>query len=240
MKEQHFFYAPDLGGEAASPNFFLPSEEAAHAVRVLRLREGDEAWCTDGKGAFYRCEVSLAERNACALNIVEIIPEQPLWQGTLTLAVAPTKHIDRTEWLVEKAVEIGIDCIVPLLCANSERTKLNLDRLERIAISAMKQSRKPYATSIMPLTPVCDFIRTYNGTLCIAHCRSDISQERSYLPAVLPSTGSRAVMIGPEGDFTQQEVQLALKSEATPVTLGSSRLRTETAAVVATTMMHLQ
>lgn len=245
MKEERFFYTPDIKSDNPSrlnEIVQLPDDEAQHAIRVLRLKEGDEVWCMDGQGTFYRCQIASPTRKACWVEIIEAMPQKRPWEGHLTLAVAPTKNIDRTEWLVEKAVEIGIDRIIPLLCKNSERTVVKTERLERIAISAMKQSRKAWHTEIMPMTPISEVFNTYqrdNIQGLIAHCHNDLCERQFMLHAMQPQPTDKIVMIGPEGDFTRDEVAEAMTLGFTPISLGESRLRTETAAIVATELLHL-
>ena len=237
MKEERFFYAPDA---ADGSTIRLSDDEAQHAVRVLRLAEGDEVWAMDGHGAFYRCEIAIATRKACELSILETLPQTKTWRGRLTLAIAPTKNIDRMEWLVEKAVEIGVDRIVPLLAQNSERTALKTERLERIAVSAMKQSRKPWATEIAEMTRFEEFVTSAEGNRYIAHCHNDMG-ERQFMLDTTDGVASddRVVMIGPEGDFSQREVELAIERGFVPISLGESRLRTETAGLVAVHFMSI-
>lgn len=235
MKETRFFYTPDIKHDAR-----LPEDEAGHAVRVLRMQPGDEAWAMDGCGTFYRCTIAQADKRCCMLDIDEVLPQKRAWRGILTLAVAPTKNMDRLEWMTEKAVEIGVDRIVLLECKNSERTTVKAERLERIVISAMKQSRKPWKTEIVPMTNASHFIRNIVGPGFIAHCHEDMPHERPFLLDVLPTDGDMTVMVGPEGDFSAEEVNLAIENGLTPVSLGNSRLRTETAGIAAVHIMQIK
>lgn len=237
MREERFFYARTAS--EASATISLPDDEAQHAVRVLRLTEGDEVWAMNGRGAFFRCEIALASRKACELNVLEALPQSKTWHGTLTLAIAPTKNMDRIEWMVEKAVEIGVDRIVPLLCHNSERTVVKTERLERIAVSAMKQSRKPWVTGIEPLTKFEDLVETATGKRFIAHCHNDLGERINLCDFTNEGKEDMTVLVGPEGDFTAEEVTAAVKSGFVPVSLGESRLRTETAGMVAVHLMQL-
>ena len=208
MKEERFFYDPQLKGE-------LPEEEARHAVRVLRMGEGDEIFLMDGRGSFHRAVITTAANHHCLYRIEESLPQEPLWHGRLHLAVAPTKMNERMEWMVEKAVEIGVDEITFIHTDNSERHDIKLDRLRRIVLSAVKQSRKAWVPE----------------------------GRRAHLDDVLrkegPHEGETLVMVGPEGDFSREEVEEALGAGAVPVSLGGSRLRTETAGLVAAHIMHL-
>ncbi|MDR0977143.1 MAG: RsmE family RNA methyltransferase, partial [Prevotellaceae bacterium] len=149
----HLFYAPDI-----ATNNELPADEAAHALRVLRLTVGDELTLTDGRGHFYRAEISTATSKRCLVNILEVIPQEPLWGGHLHLALAPTKLMERTEWLAEKATEIGIDELTFLLCRHSERKVIKSERIHKILVSAMKQSLKARLPQLHDLTPFDRFI----------------------------------------------------------------------------------
>lgn len=243
MREERFFYVPN-----AASNTELPEQEAQHAVRVLRLNPGDEIWLMDGIGNFYRAEVSMATKKRCLYNILEVMPQDKTWCGHIHLAIAPTKMMERMEWLAEKATEVGFDGITFIDCQFSERHVVRTDRIEKIIVSAMKQSRKPY----MPL--VNGGVMTKNGTVgfkylvkadksdhkFIAHCYND--QERTDLFDVLqslPPDDSVSILVGPEGDFSVDEVSFAINSGYSPITLGNSRLRTETAGLVAVTMAQI-
>ena len=153
MKEERYFYVPD----AASTNE-LPAEEATHALRVLRLQNGDDMYLMDGRGNFYHAEVSQATHKKCLYTIKEHLPQQKTWRGHIHLAIAPTKNIDRMEWLAEKATEIGFDELSFLHCAFSERKVLRADRIDKIVVSAAKQSRKPWMPQVNALDSFKDFI----------------------------------------------------------------------------------
>ena len=240
MKETRYFYAPDI---ALRPE--LPPEEAAHAVRVLRLGEGDEVWVTDGRGSLYPCCVVAASPRRCMLTVGEARPVGKGWPGRICLAVAPTKNIDRMEWLAEKATEIGIDSLTLLLCDFSERRVVKTERLEKIMASAMTQSHKAWLPTLSALTPFREFIaRPFTGQKFIAHCYdpADIGTGPSAKPPLLSALapgGDALVCIGPEGDFSIEEVRQAVARGFVPVSLGESRLRTETAGLVATLLMRL-
>lgn len=221
----YLFYTPEVEIER------LPDEEAAHCVRVLRLKEGDEISLTDGKGSFYKAMITSASAKRCTYRILEKNEPAPLWTPRIVIAVAPTKNMDRMEWLVEKMTEIGVDEVVPLLCAHSERKVLKEERLVKIAVSAMKQSLKPTLPKIRSLQSFRDLIETpFAGQKFIAHCYPQLKQE---LKQVYCSGQDALVLIGPEGDFSEEEVAWALDKEFLPVSLGNTRLRTETAALVA-------
>ena len=222
----HLFYTPDI-----ATTLELPQEEAAHAIRVLRLTEGDEVMLTDGKGSFFRAEIDMVSGKRCYVRIVETTTPAPLWRGHLHLAMAPTKNMDRIEWFAEKATEIGFDELTFLDCRFSERKVVKTERVEKILVSAMKQSLKYSKPVVSDMVDFKKFIATERpGAKYIAHC---YDSERVLLKDVLAEGEDATVLIGPEGDFSPEEVQLAVKAGYRPVSLGSSRLRTETAALVA-------
>lgn len=236
MKEVRFFYVPD-----AATSHELPNDEAMHALRVLRLQSGDEMMLMDGAGNFYRAEVTLAHTKHCLYDIKEIMPQQPQWLGHIHLAIAPTKMMERMEWLVEKAVEVGVDEISFLNCQFSERRIVKLPRLDKIVIAATKQSHKAWKTMLNDITPFKDFIdQPREGGKYIAHCYEEIP--RSSLFDHLRQTNApqdATVLIGPEGDFSIDEVRYAVANGYQSVHLGPSRLRTETAGLSAVMMMQL-
>lgn len=227
------FFAPDICEQAV-----LPEVESGHAVRVLRHREGDLLEVVDGKGYLYRCRLIGAHPKHASLAIEERIALPKVWTPTITLAVAPTKNMDRMEWLVEKLVEIGVDRIVPLRCEHSERRDLKPERLEKIAVSAMKQSLKALLPQIDNLTDYRRFMdENPAGQRFVAWCDAD-SPRRLLAQAYQPGSDA-TILIGPEGDFTAAEVARALEKQYVPVTLGDNRLRTETAALVAVDTIHI-
>lgn len=236
MKEVRFFYAPD-----AATSTELPQEEAMHALRVLRLKAGDEMMLMDGKGSFYRAEVTLAHTHHCCYEIKESLPQQPQWKGRVHLAIAPTKLMDRIEWMTEKAVEIGVDELSFLNCQFSERRVVKVTRIEKIIVSAVKQSRKAWKPVINEIVPFSDFIaQPREGRKYIAHCYDEIPRTYLYEELQKPSdTDDALVLIGPEGDFSIDEVRKAVASGYQSVHLGESRLRTETAGLAAVMMMQL-
>jgi len=228
----HLFYTPDI-----TTTLELPQEEAAHALRVLRLTEGDEVMLTDGKGSFFRAEIDVISGKRCYVRIVETSTPEPLWQGHLHLALAPTKNMDRIEWFAEKATEIGVDEITFLDCRFSERKVVKIERVEKILVSAMKQSLKPTLPRLNPMTPFMKFIaQPFAGQKFIAHCHE--GEKEPLMQALVPGEDA-LVLIGPEGDFSPEEVQAAITHGFRPITLGKSRLRTETAALVAVHIMNM-
>ena len=236
MKETRFFYVPDADQQQE-----LPATEAMHAMRVLRLKSGDEMFLMDGVGNYYRAQVTIATTHNCYYDIVERLPQTPQWQGRIHLAIAPTKMLERIEWLVEKATEIGIDEISFFHSKFSERKLLKTARLEKIAISAMKQSRKAWKPVLHEILSFKEFLAMpVEGRKYIAHCYEEIPRvslftELQALDAIEPVT----VLIGPEGDFSIDEVKQAIAAGYQSVHLGNSRLRTETAGLMAVTMMQL-
>lgn len=210
-------------------------------MRVLRLVEGDEIEVIDGAGTLYRCRIVLAHVKRCAVEIVSQEACVPHWGTKIMLAVAPTKNLDRIEWMAEKCTEMGVDRITPLLCRHSERKVLKTERLHKILVAAMKQSLKAQLPQLDELTPIEDFLaEESDAQRFIAYCDESLPRdERKSLAQVYDPSRDAAVMIGPEGDFDPQEVEAALKAGFVPVTLGESRLRTETAALMAVATMHV-
>jgi len=236
MKEARYFYVPD-----AAQHTELPPDECAHAVRVLRLTTGDEMFLMDGVGNYYRAQVTSASSHHCGYEILEVQPQERQWLGNVHLAIAPTKMMDRMEWMTEKITEIGIDELSFLDCQFSERRIVKLPRIEKIMVSAVKQSRKAWMPVLNEMIPFGTFIRQpREGRKYIAHCYEEIP--RTYLFDELrnPSNETDAtVLIGPEGDFSFDEVRQAVEAGYTSVHLGTSRLRTETAGLSAVMMMQL-
>lgn len=234
MKEVHLFLAPDI-----ETTHELPAEEAAHAVRVLRMKEGDEVVVTDGKGHFFDGEISTASPKHCGILLNARHEAEALWKGKIHLAVAPTKMMDRMEWFAEKATEIGFDHLTFLLCKNSERKVIKTERIQKIVVAATKQSHKAWLPEVDEMTPFEKFIRQpFEGQKFIAHCWSDPS-EMPFLGDAVQTEGDALILIGPEGDFSQEEVKLAEAAGFQAISLGKSRLRTETAALVAVHLAHL-
>lgn len=228
----HVFYTPDIQTKAE-----LPEEEAQHCTRVLRLTAGDEITLTDGKGYFYRAEISAGTNKRCLVAIKETIFQEPLWSGHLHIAMAPTKNMDRNEWFAEKATEIGFDELTFLNCRFSERKVIKTERIEKILVSAIKQSLKARKPKLNEMIDFNKFIaQKFDGQKFIAHCYEG---EKPLLKEVLRKGEDALVLIGPEGDFSEEEVKLAIQQGFTPISLGKSRLRTETAALVACHTMNM-
>ena len=229
----HVFYTPDI-----DTRLELPEEEAAHAVRVLRLQSGDEVTLTDGKGCFYRAEITTATSKRCLVRIIETQPQPPLWTGHLHIAVAPTKNMDRIEWFAEKATEIGLDELTFLNCRFSERRVIKLERIAKIMASAVKQSLKARMPRLNEMTDFHTFINCpHKGQKFIAHCYE--GEKVKLKDAIRPGENVLA-LIGPEGDFSEEEVKEAIGHGFVPISLGPSRLRTETAALVACHLLNLK
>lgn len=228
----HVFYTPDI---LRNPE--LPEEEAQHCTRVLRLGVGDNITLTDGRGNFYKAEITVANNKRCLVAITETIHQNPLWPCHLHIAVAPTKNMDRNEWFAEKATEIGIDELTFLNCRFSERKVIKTERIEKILISAIKQSLKARLPKLNEMIDFTKFIaQDFKGQKFIAHCYEG---EKPLLKDVLTPGKDAVVLIGPEGDFSEEEVKAAIERGFTPISLGKSRLRTETAALVACHTMNL-
>ncbi len=236
MKETRYFYVPDAASATE-----LPADEASHAVRVLRMKPGDEMVLMDGVGTFFKAEVAVASPHHCVYRVVEEMSQLPQWHGRYHIAMAPTKLMDRTEWMLEKVTEIGVDEVSLLNCGNSERRVAKPARLEKILVSAMKQSRKAWKPVLNDMAAFRKFVSEPRGGMkFIAHCYEEIP--RTYLYDELCGrdvSEAVTVLIGPEGDFTPDEVRMAVDAGYVSVHLGQSRLRTETAAMVAVMMMHL-
>ena len=237
MKEARYFYVPNAAQQTE-----LPPDECAHAIRVLRLKVGDELFLMDGVGNYYRAQVTSASSHHCGYEILETLPQQRQWQGNVHLAIAPTKMMDRMEWMAEKVTEIGIDELTFLDCQFSERQVIKLSRIEKIGVSAVKQSHKAWMPVVHEMTAFKTFIsQPREGRKYIAHCYEEIP--RSYLFDALGQESTDAedvtVLIGPEGDFSIDEVRQAVAAGYQSVHLGQSRLRTETAGLSAVMMMQL-
>lgn len=228
----HVFYTPDI---QTHPE--LPEEEAQHCIRVLRLNSGDEITLTDGKGNFYRAEITAATNKRCLVKVIETIPQEPLWQGHLHIAMAPTKNMDRNEWFAEKATEVGIDELTFLNCRFSERKVIKSERIEKILISAIKQSLKARLPKLNGMVDFDKFIaQDFSGQKFIAHCYEG---EKPLLKQILKPGEDALVLIGPEGDFSEEEVKRAIERGFQPISLGKSRLRTETAALIASVLINV-
>lgn len=272
MKEVRYFYVPDAANQVE-----LPAEEATHALRVLRLKGGDEIFLMDGEGSFFRAEVTAASSKRCLYEIKEEMPQQRAWKGHIHLAIAPTKMMERIEWMAEKATEIGFDELSFLNCQFSERKVVKTPRIDKIVISAVKQSHKAWKPVVNELVSFKEFIQTPRpGRKFICHCYEEVEKKDFFTEisgilneahaatesptadaATAASESSNAdvatvasesptadaaditVLVGPEGDFSIDEVRLALENGYESVSLGTSRLRTETAGLVAVHMAHI-
>ncbi len=236
MKEVRFFYVPDAGSAGE-----LPEEEAAHAVRVLRMEVGDELMLTDGQGTFYEAVVTEVTKRRCLYEIRSVMPQPRQWDGHIHLAMAPTKNMDRTEWFAEKATEIGFDELTFLNCKFSERKVIKTERIDKILVSAMKQSHKAEKPKLNEMIDFMEFVkRPFDGDKFICHCYDEPSlDEKRLLREVLQQGRDTLVLVGPEGDFSIDEVRAALDNGFRSVSLGTSRLRTETAALVAVHLINL-
>lgn len=225
----HLFYAPEISAETIQ--YVLSEEESKHCIRVLRMKQGGTLNLLNGKGQESTAIILDAHPKKCQLQIVETIQHtKPI--NEIHLGIAPTKNMDRMEWFLEKATEIGITKLTFLKCDHSERGQLKLDRLEKIAVSAMKQSQRFYLPSLIDLVPFSSFVQA-NPNGFIGHCYPGEKMALSHIPNVRP------FLIGPEGDFSENEVQLALDHGYHPVSLSDYRLRTETAALMAVMKLSL-
>ena len=228
----HVFYTPDIATSCE-----MPEEEAGHCLRVLRLTVGDEVMLTDGKGSFYKAVISAATNKRCQLKVIEELPQEKGWTGWLHLAMAPTKNMDRTEWFAEKATEIGFDELTFLNSRYSERKVIKTERIEKILVSAVKQSLKASKPVLNEMMDFNKFIsQEFHGQKFICHCNEG---EKKLLKDVVVPGEDAVILIGPEGDFSPEEVAKAMACGFIPVSLGKSRLRTETAALVAVHTLNL-
>ena len=236
----NIFFTPDITGNQYS----LSEEESKHCIRVLRHSKGDILTLVDGTGGWYLSEIIDANPKKCLVRVTEKKINFEKRNYHLHIAIAPTKNIERMEWFLEKATEIGVDEITPLLCEHSERKQIKTDRLEKVMISAMKQSLKAYLPRLNNLTTFDSFVKQGNAVehlanpnlRFIAHCNE--VEKMNLFEAAKPSA-SILVLIGPEGDFSSSEIETALKNEFREISLGKSRLRTETAGIVAVQMINL-
>lgn len=222
------FYNPEINNSFSV--FSFSKEESKHIVKVLRKSTGDILHITNGKGWLFKAEITIPNIKKCEVKIISK-NEQPAKNYNLHLAVAPTKMNDRFEWFLEKATEIGIDSITPIICDHSERKFIKTDRYEKILQSAMKQSLSAFLPKINPTVTLKAFLKNdFAGQLFIAHCEET---NKKSLKHELKPNNSTTILIGPEGDFSTQEINMAIEKKFTPVTLGTTRLRTETAGIVA-------
>lgn len=227
------FYVPNI----SVSEVILDEAESKHAVKVLRLSVGDSVQLIDGKGGLYQAEISDASPKKCKLSIIGLNKEFGKKDFHLHITIAPTKNIDRFEWFLEKATEIGIDEITPLLTSHSERKTVNPERLEKILVSAMKQSLKAYLPKLNDITPFRQLVvNSKTTTKCMAYC-DDI--QKTHLKDLANQGKDTLILIGPEGDFSPDEVQFAFENGFKVVSLGKARLRTETAGIVACHIVNL-
>lgn len=223
------FYNPNISDNDAQ--FTFDKTESRHIVKVLRKKEGDILHITNGNNQLFTVKIILANDKRCLVEIINSETKPKPWSYYVHIAIAPTKNNDRLEWFLEKVTEIGVDEITPIICSNSERTVLKTERLQKIVQSAMKQSLKFNLPKLNEPVKYNEFIKQqFDGHLFIAHCEEQ--DKKSFVREIKPNINV-TVLIGPEGDFTPAEIEKALAINFTPVTLGGSRLRTETAGVVA-------
>jgi 16S rRNA (uracil1498-N3)-methyltransferase len=229
----NLFFAPDI-----KEGFYqLPEEESKHIIRVLRMKTGDSIFLTDGCGNMTEASIVDAVSRNCTVKTIKTLKDYEKRPFHLHIAIAPTKNIDRFEWFLEKATEIGIDVITPLICAHSERTHVKTERLQKVVIAAMKQSLKAYFPFLQEPVKFIRFIQSpFDGEKFIAYCGQNETIE---LKNVYRKGAKTLILIGPEGDFSHEEVDLAKKQGYIPISLGKSRLRTETAGIVACHTINL-
>jgi 16S rRNA (uracil1498-N3)-methyltransferase len=224
----HVFYTPDLDAQT----YILNEEESRHCSRVLRLTKGDQVQLIDGKGGFYVAEILSETKKNVILGILKTTLEYQKPNHHLHIAIAPTKNIDRLEWFLEKATEIGISEITPLICERSERKIVKEDRLNKVITSAVKQSMQAYHPLLNDAISFNELIgRKTDAEKMIAHCID--GERRQYISQLVKPAEHYLILIGPEGDFSPNEISLALQNGFKPLTLGNSRLRTETAGLAA-------
>ena len=224
----HVFYTPDI----SSNEYVLNEEESKHCTKVLRLGIGAMVYLIDGIGGLYKAEITGEHKKHVSLKVVEAKHEYNKRNHHLHIAIAPTKNIDRLEWFLEKATEIGIDEITPVICDRSERKIVKEDRLYKVITSAVKQSLQAYHPVLNPQISLSAFLKQANDSVkMIAHCLDN--EPRQFIAEVTKPKGRYTIIIGPEGDFTSAEIELALQTGYKPLTLGNTRLRTETAALAA-------
>ncbi len=222
------FYNPDIS--SSTTEFAFNKEESRHIVRVLRKKDGDHLFLTNGKGILFNVQIINADDKKCLVQIISFEEKDKKWDFHLHIAIAPTKMNDRFEWFLEKATEIGIDEITPIICDNSERKVIKLERMQKVLVSAVKQSLKYQVPKLNPPLKFSEFIKKdIEGTKLIAHCEDS---EKNTLKDISKNKQHITVLIGPEGDFSSKEIEMALHHQFIPLSLGKSRLRTETAGIV--------
>lgn len=236
MKEIRYFYVPDAANAGE-----LPEEEVKHAVKVLRIQCGDKLVLVDGEGGIFDAEVSVVSAKRCLYNILDSHQYEREWHGRICLAIAPTKMVERIEWMAEKATEIGFDELAFLNCKFSERKTIRTDRIERIVVSAMKQSHKACKPIVDEMCSFKDFVSAEReGRKFIAHCYDEV-ERKDFFDAIsdIDKQTPITILVGPEGDFSIDEVELAMRNGYESISLGRSRLRTETAGLSAVMMANL-
>jgi 16S rRNA (uracil1498-N3)-methyltransferase len=236
------FYTNNIKNDIAE----LPEEEAMHCVKTLRKKVGDAIQFVDGQGNWYKGTIIGTGRKSVSIGIESIVSEHEKRNHYLHIAIAPTKNINRFEWFLEKATEFGIDEITPLLCFHSERKNVREDRLEKVVVAAMKQSLKAYLPKINPMISFKDFLKSVDigesqkeNQKFIAHCQDDFSESKFHLKNATKERQNITILIGPEGDFSSKEIELALSQNFQPISLGKERLRTETAGLAACHIVNL-
>ena len=232
-KDIPLFYSTDI----TSTSVTLNEEESWHCIKVLRLKSGDEALIIDGCGGFYKAEITDPHPKKCILKINDTKKEFNKRKSRLHLAIAPTKNSDRFDWFIEKATELGIDEITPFTAQHSERISIKEDRIKRVMITAAKQSVKAFLPKVNPMTPFTDLLKTeFKGDKFIAHCHQGF--DKKHILECCQKEKNTLILIGPEGDFTNEEITQALECGFVSVSLSQSRLRTETAALMATALIN--
>ena len=223
----HLFYLSEITGNSIA----LDTVESRHCIKVLRLKKDDIVHLTNGRGSLFEAKISVADPSGCLLTIVKETREYQKRNYKIHIAIAPTKSIDKLEWFIEKATEIGVDEITPVICDFSERTTLKNDRLDKIIISALKQSCQVYKPKLNLAIPLSKFLNEpFLGQCFIAHCAEG---EKYHLKEIYVPGSDCLILIGPEGDFSPDEINLAKSKNFKEITLSNNRLRTETAGVIA-------
>lgn len=216
--------------DQSTESFSFDKEESRHIIKVLRKRDNDILFVTNGLGYIFKTEITLASDNKCTVRVLSL-ERAEIPSVNLHLVVAPTKMNERYEWFLEKATEIGVHQITPIICDHSERKIIKTERFDKIILSAMKQSGQSFLPKLNEPVTFKEFItKELNGQKYIAHCEET---DKKSLKQVLQNSGDITILIGPEGDFSEKEIKLAMENGYLPVSLGNTRLRTETAAVVA-------
>jgi 16S rRNA (uracil1498-N3)-methyltransferase len=231
-----FFYKEDI--DVTTTTVVLDEDTSKHIVQVLRMKNGEKLQLTNGKGALFTCEITDDNRKKCAVRILTTINHQP---STINVAIAISliKNNTRFEWFLEKATEIGVTEIIPVICERTEKTAFKFDRMKSILISAMLQSQQVWLPVLHEPTKFTSFVdQSKDGQKFIAHCE-DENNKQPLTNKLLSNLNSKLILIGPEGDFTTNEIEEAIKNKFVPVALGNTRLRTETAGVVAATLLKL-